>query len=65
MTGAPACARFGGAAASHGRLVGTREATANLVPRLTAAQQPDLIAFLKTLTGAPPPASLTHAPEAP
>ncbi len=48
-----------GAAASSGRLVGTREATANLVPHLTAAQQADLISFLETLTGPPPPASLT------
>ena len=50
-----------GEAASRGRLVGTREATANLVPHLTARQQTDLIAFLKTLTGAPLPRRLTQA----
>lgn len=49
-----------GAAASHGRLVGKREATANLVPHLATAQQSDLIAFLNTLTGAPLPRSLTE-----
>jgi cytochrome c peroxidase len=54
-----------GAAASHGRLVGTREATANLVPRLTPAQQADLIAFLDTLTGEPLSASLTAPPSRP
>lgn len=54
-----------GAAASRGRLVGEREATANLVPPLTAAQQADLIAFLDTLTGKPLPASLTAPPPRP
>lgn len=54
-----------GKAASHGRLVGKREATANLVPRLTKPQQADLIAFLKTLTSAPLPAALTRAPTRP
>lgn len=54
-----------GKAASVGRLVGTREATANLVPHLTAAQQGQLIAFLKTLSGAPLPKSLTEPPRSP
>jgi len=39
-----------GKAASRGRLVGSREDTVNLVPRLTAAQKADLIAFLRTLS---------------
>lgn len=51
-----------GAAASDGRLVGVREATANLVPPLTPAQQADLIQFLDTLTGKKLPASLTAPP---
>ena len=54
-----------GKSASKGRLVGKREATANLIPPLTAAQQADLIAFLKTLTNAPPPTALTHQPSGP
>ncbi|HVC57056.1 MAG TPA: cytochrome c peroxidase [Stellaceae bacterium] len=54
-----------GAAASHGRLVGTREATANLVPHLTASQETDLIAFLQSLTGAPLPPALTEPPPRP
>ena len=54
-----------GKAASHGRLVGTREATADLVPHLTPAQQADLVAFLKTLTGTPVPRSLTVPPSHP
>lgn len=54
-----------GAVASRGRVIGTREATADLVPHLTSAQQADLIAFLATLTGAPLPAALTGAPKAP
>jgi cytochrome c peroxidase len=54
-----------GAAASRGRLVGKREETANLVPRLTEQQQADLVAFLKTLTDAPLPPSLTRQPTQP
>jgi cytochrome c peroxidase len=54
-----------GKAASQGRLVGAREVTADLVPPLTAAQQSDLIAFLETLTGAPPPRLLTVPPRRP
>jgi cytochrome c peroxidase len=54
-----------GAAGSRGRLVGKREATANLVPHLTAQQQADLIAFLRTLSDAPLPRALAQAPTAP
>jgi cytochrome c peroxidase len=54
-----------GRAASHGRLVGTREATLNLVPRLTPAQSADLVAFLEALTGAPLPPALTEPPPRP
>lgn len=54
-----------GKAVSRGRLVGTREVTVNLVPRLTPAQQRDLSAFLKTLTGEPLPGALTAAPARP
>jgi len=51
-----------GEAASHGRLTGERERTADLVPHLNESQKGDLIAFLKTLTGKPPPAHLTRPP---
>lgn len=51
-----------GAAASRGHLVGTREATTNLIPHLTQRQRDDVIAFLRTLNDAPLPAALTHAP---
>lgn len=54
-----------GKAASHGRLVGAREATLDLIPPLTKGQQANLIAFLKTLTGAPLPRALTEAPVRP
>lgn len=54
-----------GKAASRGRLVGKREGTVNLVPHLSKLQQADLIAFLKTLTGAPLPGRLTKAPARP
>lgn len=54
-----------GASASRGRVIGTREPTTNLIPRLTEQQQSDLIAFLKTLDDAPLPATLTHAPSHP
>jgi len=54
-----------GAAASRGRLVGTREATLALIPHLSARQQSDLIAFLRTLDDAPLPRALTQAPSAP
>jgi cytochrome c peroxidase len=55
-----------GAAAGHGKtLVGEREATLNLVPRLSPGEIADLVAFLETLAGAPVPAGLTHAPGAP
>jgi cytochrome c peroxidase len=54
-----------GKAASQGRLVGKREATADLVPHLTKPQQEDLIAFLKTLTGTPLSRTLTEPPSRP
>ena len=54
-----------GKAASRGRVVGRREATLDLVPRLTQNQISDLIAFLDSLTGAPLPAALTRRPERP
>lgn len=47
-----------GNAASRGRLVGTREGTLGLIPRLTAAQIDDLVAFLKSLNSPPLPATL-------
>jgi len=54
-----------GKAASHGALVGAREATLNLVPHLSAEQSADLVAFLNALTGAPPPPALTEPPPRP
>jgi len=54
-----------GKPASHGRLVGTRDLTLNLVPRLTPEQRSDLVAFLGALTGAPLPAALTEPPPHP
>jgi cytochrome c peroxidase len=54
-----------GKAASRGPFVGAREATLDLVPHLNASQKADLIAFLKTLTGAPLPRALLQAPSAP
>ena len=54
-----------GKAASHGRLVGAREVTLTLVPRLTPTQSADLVAFLMALTGAPPPPALTEPPPEP
>ncbi|HUJ88321.1 MAG TPA: cytochrome c peroxidase [Burkholderiales bacterium] len=54
-----------GKAAGHGRVVGQREATLDLVPHLTPGQISDLIAFLDSLTGAPLPAALTRQPDTP
>jgi cytochrome c peroxidase len=55
-----------GERAGRGRtLVGEREATLNLVPRLSPEQDADLVAFLETLTGAPVPDALTRRPDAP
>ena len=54
-----------GKAASHGRLVGEREATVDLVPRLSAAQIDDLSAFLQSLTGKTLPEALTRPPSQP
>jgi len=54
-----------GKAASRGHVVGQREATLNLIPHLTPGQISDLIAFLKSLTGAPLRAALTRQPEMP
>jgi len=48
-----------------GTTAGEREGTLDLVPHLTSAQQLDLIAFLRTLTGAALPADLTRAPTRP
>jgi cytochrome c peroxidase len=54
-----------GGAATRGHLVGRRDLTLSLVPHLTAEQQADLVAFLRALTGAPLPPSLTEAPAGP
>jgi cytochrome c peroxidase len=54
-----------GGAASRGALVGTRDATLNLVPHLTPEQSADLVAFLMALTGTPPPPALTEPPPHP
>jgi cytochrome c peroxidase len=51
-----------GEAASHGRLIGEREKTADLIPHLSDRQKTDLISFLLTLTGGPLPAKLRQAP---
>ncbi len=51
--------------ASPFRLVGTRDANLTLVPRLTADQRADLVAFLMALTGTPPPSALTEPPREP
>ena len=53
-----------GKPASHGRLIGTRDANLALVPPLAPDQRADLVAFLMALTGAPPPA-LTEPPREP
>jgi cytochrome c peroxidase len=47
-----------GAAAVHGRTVGKREMTANLVPHLSRKEKNDVIAFLRTLSGVLPDAVL-------
>ncbi len=52
-------------AAGHGRLMGKREATLNLIPHFTPPQVTDLVAFLKSLTGAPLPPVLLRAPSRP
>jgi cytochrome c peroxidase len=54
-----------GKAASHGHVVGKREATLDVIPHLTQAQISDLVAFLDSLTGAPLPAALTRKPPSP
>jgi cytochrome c peroxidase len=54
-----------GKAASHGRVIGTRDVNLTLVPPLTPDQRADLVAFLKALTGMPPPLSLTEPPREP
>jgi cytochrome c peroxidase len=54
-----------GKTASRGRLVGEREATLNVIPHLSQAQIVELIAFLKSLTGAPLPTALAQQPENP
>ncbi|MBE0625315.1 MAG: c-type cytochrome [Burkholderiales bacterium] len=55
-----------GREASRGQmLLGEREATLDLVPRLSSDQADDLTAFLNTLTGRALPAELTTAPGEP
>jgi cytochrome c peroxidase len=49
----------------HGRPVGVRERTVELIPRLTGSQEADLVAFLRTLTSPPLPSALRHAPAHP
>ncbi len=51
-----------GEEAEHGRLVGEREKTVDLIPHLTFRQRQDLISFLLTLTSKPLPTRLTEAP---
>ena len=46
-------------------LSGRREGTLDLIPHLGRAQQRDLVAFLRTLTGPALPAHLTRAPAQP
>jgi cytochrome c peroxidase len=55
----------GDLARQSGATAGQREGTLDLIPHLTAAQQLDLVAFLRTLTGAALPADLTRAPAQP
>lgn len=54
-----------GKAASGKTIVGAREATLNLIPPLTAQQSSELVAFMKALTGAPLPRTLTTQPSRP
>jgi cytochrome c peroxidase len=49
-------------AGTHGRVLGTREGTVDLIPHLTDPQKADLIAFLNTLNGVPLPRVLTQPP---
>jgi cytochrome c peroxidase len=49
----------------RGAMPGQREGTLDLVPHLSPAQQLDLVAFLRTLTGPALPAELTHTPAHP
>lgn len=51
-----------GRAASRGRVVGARERTVDIIPRLGDGQKRDLIAFLQTLNSPPLPAELTGPP---
>ncbi len=51
-----------GRAASRGRVVGVRERTVDLIPRLGNGQKRDLIAFLQTLSSPPLPAELRGPP---
>ena len=54
-----------GRKASHGRLVGEREGTLDLIPHFTPREVADLVAFLKTLNSAPLPPALTERPAHP
>ena len=49
----------------HGAVMGRRETTLDLIPRLNPAQKLELVAFLCALTGPALPARLTHAPAHP
>jgi cytochrome c peroxidase len=52
---------YAGALNQHGATLGQRERTLDLIPKLTGAQQVDLIAFLHALGGPTLPAELTRA----
>jgi cytochrome c peroxidase len=54
-----------GKAAIHGKLVGKREGTLDLIPHFTRTEIADLGAFLKTLNSAPLPRALTQPPAHP
>ena len=54
-----------GRKASHGRLIGEREGTLDLIAHFTPSEVADLVAFLKTLNSAPLPPALTEQPAHP
>jgi cytochrome c peroxidase len=54
-----------GKEAEKGRVVGEREPTLDVIPRLKPAQVSDLVAFLDSLGGAPVPPALTQQPASP
>lgn len=55
----------GGKNTVRGRLVGSRDPTVNIIPRLSPDQIADVVAFLRSLTGAPLPRVLTQPPARP